>query len=1096
MKLKYLLAASVVSLSASAMVAVPGVAQEVTSAIQGTVTTETGDPVPGAEVVVTDTRTGRSSTVTTSSNGGFSVRSLEVGGPFTVVANAPGYQAERAEGLTVGLSGATSLRFELASQTSGNDEIVVTAQSITTSPRALGPGSSFGLDVLEEQPSLSRDIRDVIQTDPRVILDSSFPDSTSNRGTVSCLGASTRVNSLTVDGVRQDDGFGLNDSGFPSESQPFPFEALSAVSVEFAPFDVQYGLFSGCNINVVTKSGTNEFHGGAFGFYNSDSLVGDTVDGITVNLGDFETKKYGAYIGGPIIEDRLFFHVTYDREDGSQGLDDGPAGSGAANEATDITQEEIAEVQQILNDVYGFEPGGILASIPRDTERLFVRLDANITDEHRVAFNYQRTREDFVTPQNTNGRFNELGLASNYYQSGNSIDSYSLRLFSNWSDNFSTEVRVSRIENEDQQDSLLGTDFQQFEVETPSGGSIFLGPDSFRQANELSTTTDQVKVAGFLSAGNHTFTVGAEYDRFDVFNLFIQDGNGSALFRNDDDLATGLSGFDRLRAGTPSEFDFRSPISGNQDDAAAIYEREIYSVYLQDEWLATPDLTLQLGLRYDFYNGDSRPVANPIFANRYGFTNSTGFDKLDVLQPRFGFRYQLGDFAGGFTTLRGGVGVFSGGDPSVIFANSYTNNGITLDDVNERDFAPGFTTDGFSPPTGAADLLRAGDGEVNAVDPDFEIPKFLRANFGVDHEFNAGWRLVADYIYSKAYDPLFVQDLTLAQTGTAPDGRPLYRQVDFADPDCATNPGDSSACTGRFTSDYLLTNGEGGRSHVASVSLSKRWDQETGFLGLGGDFLIAYSYQDATEIQPLTSSRAVSNFGNFSKIDVNNPEAFRSNAGRAHNAIARLNLEKDFFGENTSELTFFLKYRTGQPYSVNFDTSVARGQFCSNATGINPFGDSRCFEDRVLLYVPAVDDSIVTYADGFDLDAFNSFIAENGLEEFRGKIVDRNAFQSDDYWDLDLRFSQELPGFFGSDRFKFIFDLENALNLIDSDWNTLRQVGFEYNLPTVGAEIDSDTGNYVFTSFDDPRNDAGEIDQSVATSASVWQIQFGLTYEF
>lgn len=1093
MKIKYLLAASVVSLTAAATISAPVAAQEVTSAIQGVVTDENGSALPGATVTITDNRTGRTSSAVASGSGSFTFRNLEVGGPFTVSAELDGYQGEQADDVFVNLSDATSLRFALGQAAAGSDNlIVVTANSVSTAPRALGPGTTFGLEVLESQPSAQRDIRDVIQADPRVVLDSTFPDSPSNRGTVSCLGASPRVNSLTVDGVRQDDGFGLNDSGFPSESQPFPFEALSAVSVEFAPFDVQYGNFSGCNINVVTKSGTNDFSGGAFFYYNDDSLTGDTVDGNTVSLGTFDTKKYGAYLGGPIIEDRLFFHVTYDREDGTSGLDDGPAGSGAANEADGITQGDIDTVRRILQDEYGFDAGTFLNSIPRSTERLLVRLDANITDDHRLAFNYQRTREDFVTVQNVDARDDELGLSSNWYQSGNAIDSYSLRLFSDWSDNFSTEIRVSRIDNADVQDSLNGVDFQEFEVTTPGGGTIFLGPDEFRQANELLVQTDQVKVAGYLTAGNHNFTLGAEYDRFDVFNLFVQQANGVAEFDS----------FADLEAGTPSDFRFRGSVSGDINDAAAAFEREIYSVYAQDEWFVTPDLTLQFGLRYDFYNGSTVPLGNPTFQARYGFSNQTGFDELDVVQPRFGFRYEAGETFAGNTVFRGGAGIFSGGDPTVLFANSYTNNGITLDDVDEEDLADAgiaLVTDGRNPPAGARSLLVAGDGEVNAIDPDFEIPKFLRANFGIDHRFNFGPRLILDYIYSKTYDPLFIQDLTLAQIGTAIDGRPLYRQVDFLDPDCRVDPADRDNCSSRSTSDYLLTNGEGGEAHVFSASLSDNWRQDVGPLGIGGSWTLAYAYQDSTEIQPLTSSRAVSNFGNFSKTDVNGFEAARANAVRDHNAVFRLNLEKDFFGENTTEFTFFLKYRTGQPFSYNFETNSDASRFrsgprvaCSEAGGINPFGDSNCFENRVLLYVPLANDPGVVYADGFDLDAFNAFLAESGLDEFRGQIVDRNAFTSDDYWDLDLRFTQELPGFFGRDRFRFIVDVENALNLIDSSWNTLEQNGFEYNVPIVEAEIDGDTGQYVFNNFD-----TFPIDRTnTSTAPSVWQIQFGFTYDF
>jgi len=1075
MKIKYLLAASVVSLSAAATIATPAAAQEVTSGVQGAVTDEAGNPLQGATVVIVDTRNGRTSTAETSSSGSFTFRNLEVGGPFTISANADGFQGERAEGVFATLGDTTSLRFELANAGSEvMDEIVVTASSVSTAPRALGPGTSFGLEFLEEQPSATRDIRDIIQSDARVLLDSSFPDSASNRGTVSCLGASTRVNSLTVDGVRQDDGFGLNDSGFPSESQPFPFEALSSVSVEFAPYDVQYGLFSGCNINAVTKSGTNEFSGGAFFYYNDDSMVGSTVNSRDVTIAEFDNKKYGGYLGGPIIKDRLFFHITYDKEEGSEGIDTGPAGSGLGRIAEDVTLDEIAEVQSILQNVYGFDAGEFLPSIPRETERILLRLDANVTDDHRVAFNYQRTRENFITTQNLDDRDSEIGLSSNWYQSGNEIDSYSLRLFSDWSDNFSTEVRVSRIDNADSQESLNGTDFQEFEITTPSGGTIFVGPDEFRQANDLATKTDQVKVAGFLTAGNHNFTLGAEYDRFDVFNLFIQSGNGVAEFDS----------FADLSAQTPSAFRVRAPVSGNEADAAAIFEREIFSIYLQDEWLATPDLTLQFGLRYDFYNGSANPAGNPNFFDRYGFSNQTGFDSLDVIQPRFGFRYDVGETFAGNTVIRGGVGIFSGGDPSVIFANSYTNNGVTLDDVDEDDLMDAgipLTTDGFNLPAGTAGLLLAGDGEVNAIDPDFNIPRFLRASIGLDHDFDNGWSMKLDYLYSKSYDPLFIQDLTLAQTGTAPDGRPLYRQVDFLDSGCATTPGDSALCDGRTTSDYLLTNGSGGRSHILSASLTNRWDQEAGPLGIGGSVLLAYSYQDVTDIQPLTSSRAVSNFGNFSKIDINNPRASAANASRDHNAVFRLNLEKDLIGSNTTQFTFFLKYRSGQPFTPTFETTPF--------AGYNPFGDSRAFEDRVILYLPTENDPLVVYGPNFDLAGFNDAITAAGLDGERGGILSRNSLKSDDYWDLDLRFTQELPGFFERDGFRLILDVENALNLIDSSWNSLNQIGFEYNLPMVQTTI-NDQGQYVFENFLQPNT------QRFSTFPSVWQVQVGITYDF
>ncbi|HCX10206.1 MAG TPA: hypothetical protein DHU81_07630, partial [Hyphomonas sp.] len=92
-------------------------------------------------------------------------------------------------------------------------------------------------------------------------------------------------NSLTVDGIRMNDNFGLNSNGYPTERIPFSYDAIEQVAVELAPFDVQYGGFSACNINAVTKSGTNEFHGYLFGDYTNDGLRADSLEGDDITTG-------------------------------------------------------------------------------------------------------------------------------------------------------------------------------------------------------------------------------------------------------------------------------------------------------------------------------------------------------------------------------------------------------------------------------------------------------------------------------------------------------------------------------------------------------------------------------------------------------------------------------------------------------------------------------------------------------------------------------------------------------------------------------------------------------------------------------------------
>ena len=110
---------------------------------------------------------------------------------------------------------------------------------------AIGPSAIFDADALSNAPSVNRNLNDLIQQDPRLFVDQSRGDIDA----VQCNGANPRYNSLTLDGIRLDDGFGLNSNGYPTQRMPFPYDSIASVAVELAPMDVAYGGFSACNIN-------------------------------------------------------------------------------------------------------------------------------------------------------------------------------------------------------------------------------------------------------------------------------------------------------------------------------------------------------------------------------------------------------------------------------------------------------------------------------------------------------------------------------------------------------------------------------------------------------------------------------------------------------------------------------------------------------------------------------------------------------------------------------------------------------------------------------------------------------------------------------
>ncbi|OYX16218.1 MAG: hypothetical protein B7Z07_03130, partial [Sphingomonadales bacterium 32-67-7] len=211
MKLKYLLAASVASLTTAVMLPAPAAAQQITSGIQGRVTAEDGSALPGAMVTVRDDRTGVERTLIADSEGRFRAPNLTTGGPYTVTSDLDGYEGQSVGGVFLTLQGETSLTFTLMP---GSGAIVVSAARVGATQLAVGPGQSFTSELLTDAPSFNRDVRDVIRIDPRVSLDRD--DGGSGQDRISCLGGNDRGNAFTVDGTSQGDIYGLNDTGFSS----------------------------------------------------------------------------------------------------------------------------------------------------------------------------------------------------------------------------------------------------------------------------------------------------------------------------------------------------------------------------------------------------------------------------------------------------------------------------------------------------------------------------------------------------------------------------------------------------------------------------------------------------------------------------------------------------------------------------------------------------------------------------------------------------------------------------------------------------------------------------------------------------------------
>ena len=291
------LARTLLVLAATFALQVSAIASETTAAIKGRVT-DGNDPLSGVSVVVTDQRTGSVRKVSTNEGGNFLASKLAVGGPYQVKVDDD--RTVTVDSLALG--DVYELYIDMSDSV---EEIVVTATSSSFMEISAGPTAQFSSVDLDRAISIERDIKDVYSIDPRIHADGFA---------INCTGKSPRFNTVTLDGVRYSDMFGLNSNGYSSAiGMPFPYDAVEQVTVELAPANAKVSGFSACNMNAVTKRGSNEFTGNVFYESTQDSWRGDTMgNGDTYTFQDYNETKLGLSFHGPIIKDKLFFSVAYE----------------------------------------------------------------------------------------------------------------------------------------------------------------------------------------------------------------------------------------------------------------------------------------------------------------------------------------------------------------------------------------------------------------------------------------------------------------------------------------------------------------------------------------------------------------------------------------------------------------------------------------------------------------------------------------------------------------------------------------------------------------------------------------------------------------
>jgi hypothetical protein len=640
---------AVVCLLLSLLVYAAAVAQVGNQAsLEGTITDPTGAVVPNVTVKLTNTQTGASFSAASNGSGYYVFPVIPVG-TYDLTAEPSGFAAYTLKGIEVAVGAKINLPVALALK--GQQESVeVTGETPVIETTRSPVTETVDHHAVSELPVNGRNFMDFVLLTPAVVKDV-------RGGDLSFGGLRGTLNSLTIDGTDNNNTFfgqTLGRTGSGRAPYQFSEDAVQEFQVNTNAYSAELGRAGGAITNVVTKSGTNSYHGTAFEFFRDRGLnANDPIYGLNRAFAlaagrpapikpGYHYNQFGGNFGGPIIKDKLFFFFDYDGQRNNFGEVVSFALPSSVNPAT-FNQFQTAAYNYLLA-----RSGNYPATFNQNV--YLAKVDYNLNSRNQFSLRYNAQRFLGANLENS-GSVTSGSTISGLEHTGASnvnTDTGSLQWTSTLRSNL---VNVARLSYQrDNEPGFANSNLPEAIVQQSGVTLLDVGRNSF---SPRETTIHRQEYGDTMTwvKGSHTIKGGADFLRDHILNFFPGNFSGSYTFSSLDDFGHSLAGLP-LAAGSSSFLLEAFPGSGTTGPRTTPNMLQS-GLFVQDDWRLMPRLSLNLGARYDVQTYQQPSTTNPA-AMAAGINTGKINTDTNNIAPRIGFAYT--PFSDNKTVVRGGWG--------------------------------------------------------------------------------------------------------------------------------------------------------------------------------------------------------------------------------------------------------------------------------------------------------------------------------------------------------------------------------------------------------------------------------------------------------